>query len=71
MDVSLYNPEELKVVIAEDRLIVNGKHEQKADNHGYVSREFKREFVIPEVSYDIIVIYKDNTELITNLLSTG
>lgn len=48
LDVSVYAPEELNITVAEDRLVIKGKHEQKADNHGYVAREFTREFVIPE-----------------------
>lgn len=48
LDVSMYSPEELNVTIAEDRLIIKGKHEQKEDNHGFITREFTREFVIPE-----------------------
>ncbi|XP_076070775.1 alpha-crystallin A chain-like [Mytilus galloprovincialis] len=48
LDVSMYKPEELNVTIAEDRLIIKGKHEQKEDNHGFITREFTREFVIPE-----------------------
>lgn len=54
MDVSMYKPEELKVTIADDRLVIHGKHEQKADDHGYVSREFTRQFIIPEVSVHYI-----------------
>ena len=49
MDVSMYKPDELNVAISDDRLVVTGKHEQKEDNHGFISREFRREFVIPEV----------------------
>ena len=48
LDVSVYSPAELNVTVSEDRLVIKGKHEQKADNHGYVSREFTREFVMPE-----------------------
>jgi crystallin alpha B len=55
LDVSVYSPAELNVTISEDRLVIKGKHEQKADNHGYVAREFTREFVMPEVNEIITV----------------
>ncbi|XP_052075858.1 alpha-crystallin A chain-like [Mytilus californianus] len=48
LDVSMYSPEELNVTIAEDRMIIKGKHEQKEDNYGFITREFTREFVVPE-----------------------
>ena len=32
-----------------NRLTITGKHEQKQDEHGYVSRQFHREFKVPEV----------------------
>jgi len=51
LDVSVYAPEELNITVSEDRLVIKGKHEQKADNHGYVAREF----VIPEVNEIITV----------------
>lgn len=48
IDVRQYEPEELNVKLTDDRLVITGKHEQKADEHGYVSREFSREFVLPQ-----------------------
>jgi len=48
LDVRQYEPEELNVKITEDRLVISGKHEQKPDEHGYISREFTRQFVVPQ-----------------------
>lgn len=48
LDVHQYKPEELNVKLAGNRLSVSGKHEQKQDDHGFVSREFQREIEIPE-----------------------
>ena len=49
IDVQQYAPEELNVTLQGNRLTITGKHEQKQDEHGYVSRQFHREFEVPEV----------------------
>jgi HSP20 family molecular chaperone IbpA len=51
LDISDYNAEDLNVKIAGDRLVVSGKHQEKQDKYGSISREFTRQFVIPEVSW--------------------
>ncbi|KAK7097214.1 heat shock protein hsp-16.2-like [Littorina saxatilis] len=48
LNVSHYQPDELKVKIVDDRLVILGKHEKKSDEHGFVSREFSRELLLPE-----------------------
>jgi crystallin alpha B len=48
LNVSHFAPEELNVKIAGERLTISAKHEEKPDEHGYISREFTRQFVIPE-----------------------
>lgn len=48
LDVSSYKPEELNVKVNKDRLTISAKHEEKPDEHGYVSREFTRHFSVPE-----------------------
>ena len=53
LDVFVYAPEELNITISEDRLVIKEKHEQKADNHVYVAREF----VIQEVNEMITILY--------------
>ncbi|KAH3842735.1 alpha-crystallin B chain-like [Dreissena polymorpha] len=53
LDVQNFAPNELEVKLAGDCLTVRGKHEQKADEHGFVSREFHRQFTVPaEVDAD-------------------
>lgn len=53
-----FEPAELEVKLEGNRLVVRGKHEQRADEHGYVTREFKREFDIPEVQfYEVLFIF--------------
>lgn len=51
LDVQNFVPAELEVKVTGNRLVVSGKHEQRADQHGFVAREFHREFEIPEVLY--------------------
>lgn len=48
LNVSHYEPGELSVKIVDERLIISAKHEKKSDEHGFVSREFSREFLLPE-----------------------
>ncbi|KAK7496463.1 hypothetical protein BaRGS_00012385 [Batillaria attramentaria] len=48
LNVSHYEPDELNVKVVNDRITIAAKHEQKSDEHGFVSREFTREFVLPE-----------------------
>lgn len=47
MDVSHFTPEQLKVKVINDHLIVEGKHHQESD-HGYESREFFRRIPLPD-----------------------
>ena len=51
VDVQHYSPEELNVKLVGNKLTITGKHEQKQDEHGYVAREFSREFEVPEVGF--------------------
>ena len=48
MDVSNFAPEEIQVKAVDDYLVVHGKHEERKDNHGWVSREFTRRYMIPQ-----------------------
>ena len=45
-----FSPEDLKVKLKGDSLLISAKHEAKSDEYGVVSREFSREFSLPEVS---------------------
>lgn len=47
LDVKQFKPEEITVKVTdENTLTVEGKHEEKQDGHGYISRNFVRRFVI-------------------------
>ncbi|GBP28608.1 Protein lethal(2)essential for life [Eumeta japonica] len=48
LDVQHFAPEEVSVKTADGYVIVEGKHEEKKDEHGYVSRQFTRRYALPE-----------------------
>ncbi|KAK0043193.1 heat shock protein Hsp-12.2-like [Biomphalaria glabrata] len=48
MDLHHYKPEEVKITSDNTKITINAKHEEKQDNHGYVSREITRIYKLPE-----------------------
>nr|KAG5708948.1 hypothetical protein BaRGS_009357 [Batillaria attramentaria] len=48
LDVRHFKPEELKVTTKDNRVIINAKHEERPDEHGYIKREFTRQYVLPK-----------------------
>ncbi|XP_047540669.1 protein lethal(2)essential for life-like [Vanessa atalanta] len=48
LDVQHFNPEEISVKTTDNYVVVEGKHEEKKDDHGFVSRQFKRRYALPE-----------------------
>lgn len=48
LDVQHFAPEEISVKTADGFIVVEGKHEEKKDQHGYVSRQFVRRYALPE-----------------------
>lgn len=48
LDVQQFKPEEVNVKIVDDYLVIEGKHEEKQDQHGYVSRQFTRRYRLPD-----------------------
>ncbi|XP_045779788.1 protein lethal(2)essential for life-like [Maniola jurtina] len=48
VDVQHFAPDEITVKTADGNIVVEGKHEEKQDEHGFVSRHFVRKFKIPE-----------------------
>ncbi|XP_072945928.1 protein lethal(2)essential for life-like [Epargyreus clarus] len=50
IDVQHFAPDEITVKIADGYVVVEGKHEEKQDEHGFVSRQFVRRFKFPEDS---------------------
>lgn len=42
-----FKPEEIKVKVVDDFIVVEGKHEERQDKHGYISRQFTRRYKLP------------------------
>ncbi|XP_041771995.1 protein lethal(2)essential for life-like [Anopheles merus] len=48
LDVQQFSPEEISVKYVDNCVLVEGKHEEKQDDHGYVSRHFVRRYMLPK-----------------------
>uniref|UniRef100_A0A1Q3FR08 Putative heat shock protein 27 n=1 Tax=Culex tarsalis TaxID=7177 RepID=A0A1Q3FR08_CULTA len=48
VDVQHFKPEEISVKMNGNYVTVEGKHEEKQDEHGFVSRHFVRKYQLPE-----------------------
>ncbi|KAJ8922797.1 hypothetical protein NQ315_007832 [Exocentrus adspersus] len=49
LDVQQFKPEEISVKLTGDNTVtIEGKHEEKEDEHGYISRHFIRRYVLPK-----------------------
>ncbi|XP_066905823.1 alpha-crystallin A chain [Halyomorpha halys] len=48
LDVQQFKPDELKLKVVDGFLVVDGKHEERSDEHGFISRQFTRRYKIPE-----------------------
>lgn len=48
LDVQHFAPEEISIKTADGYLIVEAKHEEKQDQHGFISRSFTRKYLLPE-----------------------
>ncbi|XP_027034420.1 crystallin, alpha B, b [Tachysurus fulvidraco] len=47
LDVKHFSPEELVVKVCGDYIEVHAKHEDRQDDHGFISREFSRKYSVP------------------------
>lgn len=48
IDVQHFSPDEINVKVVDGHVVVEGKHEEKQDQHGYVSRQFIRRYALPQ-----------------------
>nr|AAZ14790.1 21.5 kDa small heat shock protein [Choristoneura fumiferana] len=48
LDVQHFKPEEISVKTVDGYIVVEGKHEEKKDEHGFISRQFTRRYALPE-----------------------
>lgn len=47
LDVQQFSPNEITVKVTDKFVVVEAKHEEKQDEHGYVSRQFTRRYMLP------------------------
>lgn len=52
MDVQQFSPNEISVKTIDNCVIVEGKHEERQDEHGFISRQFTRRYALQK-GYDI------------------
>lgn len=48
LDVQQFKPNEVSVKIADGYIVVDGKHEERSDQHGFISRQFTRRYQVPD-----------------------
>ena len=48
LDVQQFDPSEIDVKLVDKFVVVTAKHEEKQDEHGWISRQFVRKYLIPE-----------------------
>lgn len=47
VDVQQFSPSELSITMNENSVTVEGKHEERQDEHGYIARQFSRRYTLP------------------------
>lgn len=47
LDVGHFLPNEISVKTDHHSILINARHEEKQDDHGYISREFTRRYELP------------------------
>lgn len=55
VDVHQFNPNEITVKATDRGVIIEGKHEERPDEHGYISREFSRRYDLPQ-GFDVSTV---------------
>ncbi|KAL0276538.1 UNVERIFIED_CONTAM: hypothetical protein PYX00_004093 [Menopon gallinae] len=48
LDVQQFKPEQLSVKVVDNSVVIEGKHEERQDEHGFISRQFQRRYILPE-----------------------
>lgn len=48
LDVQHFQPNEIHVRTENNQVVINAKHKEKRDNHGYISRKFTRRYDLPD-----------------------
>lgn len=60
LDVSTFNFDDVTVKVRDHKIIVSGRHDEREDEFGFVSRQFTRRYILPDD-------YEPNT--VTSLLT--
>lgn len=47
LDVSQFTPEEVNVKVVDQKIVVEAKHDERKDEHGWISRQFVRKYMVP------------------------
>ncbi|XP_055376698.1 heat shock protein 27-like [Condylostylus longicornis] len=63
IDCIQFRPSEITVKTFDNEIIIEGKHEERPDNHGYISRAFVRKYILPD--------YIDSGNITSSLSSDG
>ncbi|XP_031836306.1 protein lethal(2)essential for life [Nomia melanderi] len=63
LDVQQFKPEEINLKLVDRFIVVEAKHEEKRDEHGLISRQFIRKYLLPE--------QVDEEQLTSNISSDG
>ncbi|KAL8581787.1 hypothetical protein ACOMHN_043205 [Nucella lapillus] len=48
IDVNHFAPEEISLKTRDNRVIIHARHEERPDEHGFIMREFTRQYVLPK-----------------------
>lgn len=48
LDVHQFTPDEVSVKTRDNNLVIEAKHEERQDAHGFISRQFTRRYVLPD-----------------------
>ncbi|KAF8788747.1 heat shock protein Hsp-12.2-like [Argiope bruennichi] len=48
LSVAQFMPDEIKVKTIANNVVIHAKHKEKVDEHGFVSREFTKRYILPE-----------------------
>lgn len=48
INMKSFKPDEISVKVKESEIIVDAKHEEREDEHGFVSRHFTRRYILPK-----------------------
>ncbi|XP_068624803.1 protein lethal(2)essential for life-like [Battus philenor] len=69
LDVQHFTPDEISVKTVDGYVVVEGKHEERQDEHGFISREFKRRYALPEGCNSEAVVSKLSSDGVLTIIA--